>query len=130
MITDVPITAGRRLRTVTGTVAELLARAAELQGDYLRVQVREKARAGLREELQDALPNALEVRIDPEFAAAVNAGSAGASHAGRTPGELFADYLAERQVDDPRVRPAVRAAARRAVPARTVGAVTGCARCC
>jgi exonuclease SbcD len=103
VITDVPITSGRRLRTVTGTVAELLARAAELQGDYLRVRVREKARAGLREELQEALPDALEIRIDEEFAAPVNDGVGRREHAGRTPGELFADYLAERQVEDPRL---------------------------
>ena len=38
--------------------------------DFLRVCVREPARAGLREEVVAVLPNALEVRIDPEFAAA------------------------------------------------------------
>jgi len=37
--------------------------------DFLRVWVREPARAGLREEVTALLPNALEVRIDPEFAA-------------------------------------------------------------
>ncbi len=68
-ITDIPITAGRRLRTVSGTVAEIVGRADELGDDYLRVYVREPARAGLREDITDALPNALEVRIDPEFAA-------------------------------------------------------------
>jgi exonuclease SbcD len=102
-VADVPITSGRRLRTVHGTVDELLARAEDLQGDYLRVLVQEKARAGLREQLQAALPDALEIRIDPKFAAAVNDGVGGRDHAGRTPGELFAAYLAEAQVDDPRV---------------------------
>ena len=68
-ITDMPITAGRRLRTVHGTVAELVARADEFGDDFLRVYVREPTSAGLREAITDALPNALEVRIDPEFAA-------------------------------------------------------------
>ena len=36
--------------------------------DYLRVWVKEPTRAGLRETVSDVLPNALEVRIDPEFA--------------------------------------------------------------
>ena len=36
-ITDMPITAGRRLRTVHGTVAELVARADEFGDDFLRV---------------------------------------------------------------------------------------------
>lgn len=102
-VTDVPITSGRRLRTVSGTVEELIARTEELRGDYLRVLVREKARAGLREQIQEALPDALEIRIDEEFAAPVNAGVARRDHTGRTPGELFADYLVQEQVDDPRL---------------------------
>ncbi|MFL6126132.1 AAA family ATPase [Actinophytocola sp.] len=38
-VTAVPMTQGRRLRTVRGTVAELLARATEFGDDYLRVYV-------------------------------------------------------------------------------------------
>ncbi|MDT7583505.1 MAG: repair protein SbcD/Mre11 [Pseudonocardiales bacterium] len=103
-VTDIPLTAGRRLRTLRGTVAELGALADSVGEDYLRVWVREPARAGLRDEVLDLLPNALEVRIDPEFAAAVS-GSRPASGPGveRTPGELFSDFLADRQVADPRV---------------------------
>jgi exonuclease SbcD len=103
-VTDIPLTAGRRLRTLRGTVAELGALADSVGEDYLRVWVREPARAGLRDEVLDLLPNALEVRIDPEFAAAVS-GSRPASGPGveRTPGELFSDFLAARQVADPRV---------------------------
>ena len=76
-VTDIPVTAGRRLRTVRGTVAELEARADSFGEDYLRVWVREPARAGLREAVAGILPNALEVRIDPEFAAPVPAGRRG-----------------------------------------------------
>ncbi|WP_445189040.1 exonuclease SbcCD subunit D [Pseudonocardia sp. Cha107L01] len=103
-VTDIPLTAGRRLRTLRGTVAELGALADSVGEDYLRVWVREPARAGLRDEVLDLLPDALEVRIDPEFAAAVS-GSRPASGPGveRTPGELFSDFLAARQVADPRV---------------------------
>ncbi|HEV7792160.1 MAG TPA: exonuclease SbcCD subunit D [Pseudonocardia sp.] len=103
-VTDIPLTAGRRLRTLRGTVAELGALADSVGEDYLRVWVREPARAGLRDEVLDLLPNALEVRIDPEFAAAVS-GSRPASGPGveRAPGELFSDFLAARQVADPRV---------------------------
>ena len=36
--------------------------------DYLRVYLREPTRAGLRDDTVAILPNALEVRIDPEFA--------------------------------------------------------------
>jgi DNA repair protein SbcD/Mre11 len=103
-VTDIPLTAGRRLRTVRGTVAELGALRAEVGDDLLRVWVRERARAGLREEVTELLPNALEVRIDPEFAAPVT-GPRPTSGPGadRSPGELFHEYLGTRSVDDRRV---------------------------
>ncbi|GAA5160427.1 exonuclease SbcCD subunit D [Pseudonocardia eucalypti] len=103
-VRDVPINAGRRLRTVRGSVAELSELAGTVGDDFLRVWVREPSRAGLRDEVLDVLPNALEVRIDPEFAAPVE-GSRPASGPGieRTPGELFAQYCAEHGVADDRV---------------------------
>ena len=67
-VTDLPVTAGRRLRTVRGTLAELAAGADSFCEDYLRVWLREPARAGLRDDTVQVLPNALEGRIDPEFA--------------------------------------------------------------
>ncbi|MDQ4021490.1 MAG: exonuclease SbcCD subunit D [Actinomycetota bacterium] len=102
-VTDIPITAARRLRTLRGTVDELGALSGTVGDDFLRVWVREPARAGLREEVTDLLPNALEVRIDPEFAAPVT-GSRPASVPGvdRTPLELFREYCTTR-IDDPRV---------------------------
>lgn len=102
-VTQVPITSGRRLRTVHGTSAEIMARAAEFGEDYLRVVVREPTRAGLREDLCQVLPNALEVRIDPDFAAQVNAVRPDLSKLQRSPGELFAQFCAERNVADDRV---------------------------
>ena len=101
---DVPVTSGRRLRTVRGTVAELADRAAEYGDAYLRVWVREPTRAGLREQVQEVLPNALEVRIDPEFAAAVSADRPNRPAAGqRSPGELFHEYLGSQNIADDRV---------------------------
>jgi exonuclease SbcD len=103
-VTEIPITAGRRLRTVQGSVAELAALRDTVGDDLLRVRVREHARAGLREEVTELLPNALEVRIDPEFAVPV-AGSrpSGGPGADRSPGELFREYLGTRAVEDRRV---------------------------
>lgn len=103
-ITEIPLTSGRKLRTVHGTVAELVGRAAEFGEDYLRVYVREATRAGLREEIQEALPNALEIRIDPEFAAPITASGGERAVADRSPGELFAAYCDERTVADKRVQ--------------------------
>ena len=103
-ITDLAVTAGRRLRTLHGTVAEIIARAAEFGDDYLRVYIREQARAGLREEITDALPGALEVRIDPDFAASVVDRPPSTDHRDRSPAELFADFCAARNVADPKVQ--------------------------
>ncbi|MBA2323735.1 MAG: exonuclease SbcCD subunit D [Pseudonocardiales bacterium] len=106
-VTDIPLTSGRRLRTLRGSVAELAALSASDVGDaLLRVYVREPARAGLREQILELLPNALEVRIDREFAAPVTGGRPTPSEDGaaeRAPGELFAEYCAGQGVADDRV---------------------------
>jgi exonuclease SbcD len=105
-VTEVPITSGRRLRTVRGTLAELEATAGSFGEDYLRVWLREPARAGLREDTISVMPNALEVRIDPEFAAPLRVPAHGRDVSGAkipTPDELFADYCDAEQVRDQRV---------------------------
>jgi exonuclease SbcD len=115
-VTDIAVTSGRRLRTVHATLAELEARADDFGDDYLRVYLQEPTRAGLRDDAVALTPNALEVRIDPEFAPPARTGSSstGSSSTGpaagsgeprtaRTPGQLFADYCATRAVSDPRV---------------------------
>lgn len=103
-VTDIPVTAGRGLRTLHGTVDELAALRDTVGDDYLRVFVREPARAGLREDVTAVLPNALEVRIDPEFAAPVR-GSRPSEGRGaeRSPAELFGEYCRDRAVADPRL---------------------------
>jgi len=101
-ITDIPITAGRRLRTVHGTVADLSSRTVEFGEDYLRVYVQEPVRAGLRDEVLDVLPNALEIRIDPQFAENAER-PARPDRADRSPLELFDDFCQERNIDDPRI---------------------------
>jgi exonuclease SbcD len=102
-VTDVPISSGRRLRTVRGTLSELEARAASFGEDYLRVWLREPTRAGLRDDAVAILPNAIEVRIDPEFAAPSRPDRPDVASALRTPGQLFAEYCASAQVEDTRV---------------------------
>lgn len=102
-VTDVPITSARRLRTVRGTVAELAELAPVLGEDWLRVRVCEPTRAGLRDEVTAVLPNALEVRIDPEFAAPAQSRPRPASGPQRQPAELFHEYLAGTGVADARV---------------------------
>ncbi|WP_071288953.1 exonuclease SbcCD subunit D [Mycolicibacterium llatzerense] len=101
-VTEIPVTTGRRLRTVKGTVASLAEAAESFGDDYLRVYVQEPTRAGLRDEVVALLPNALEVRIDPDFAAPARR-SAPPDRSHRSPIELFDEFCQERLIEDPRV---------------------------
>jgi DNA repair protein SbcD/Mre11 len=99
---EVPVTAAAALRTVRGTLAELSD--VDAADGWLRVYVREAPRAGLREEVQALLPNALEVRIDPDLMPEADTGTRAAQRAGRSPRDLFADYLSSRGHEDDGVR--------------------------
>jgi DNA repair protein SbcD/Mre11 len=100
-VRDVPITSAIALRTVRGTLEQLAT--VNLPEAWLRVLVREKPRVGLREDVQELLPNALEVRIDPEMLPQ-RAGERAAQRAGRSPRELFGDYLDSRENAEDGVR--------------------------
>ncbi len=113
-VTDIPVTAGRRLRTVHGTLAELEAQAGDFGDDYLRVYLREPTRAGLRDDTVAILPNALEVRIDPEFAPPADEGRAAGRRPHRAdPGAAVRRLLRHEGGQRPAGRGAVRRAARR-----------------
>lgn len=102
-VTDLSVTAGRRMRTVEGTVADLVAMADDVGADLLRVVVHQKTYSGLREDILAALPNALEIRIHPDFTAAASTRQSQALSRTRSPGELFAEYCAHAGVEDSRV---------------------------
>jgi DNA repair protein SbcD/Mre11 len=60
----VPLNAGRRLRDVEGTLAELQAMAPEVGDDFLRVRVRADGPVpGIADQVRDALPNAIDVSV-------------------------------------------------------------------
>jgi exonuclease SbcD len=90
----VELTRAVPLRTIRGTLAELSTLDSQGPG-WLRVIVREQPRAGLREEVQALLPRALEVRIDPDLLPSADPTSRSA-RAGRSPRDLFANYLSDR----------------------------------
>ena len=102
-VTDITVSSGRRLRTVRGTLAELEPQVPSFGEDYLRVWLREPVRAGLRDDAVAILPNALEVRIDPEFAVPTRTDRPEASRGPRSPSQLFEEYCGTRNVTDQRV---------------------------
>ncbi len=100
-VRDVPVTTARTLRTVRGSLDQLAT--VNLPDAWLRVFVRETPRVGLREDVQELLPNALEVRIDPDMVPD-RAGERMAQRAGRSPRQLFGDYLDSRDTAEDGVR--------------------------
>jgi len=79
--------------------------AGEQAGDcYLRVILAEPARAGLGDLVRDKLPNTLEVLLDDAHRPVPGLRSTSRpSRVGRSPVQLFGDYLSEQNVADPRL---------------------------
>jgi exonuclease SbcD len=97
----VPLRAGRRLRRVRGTLSEIERLAREAGDAYLRVELSAAPAPGLADKVREILPNAVDVVIaGPRLAADAEP----ATRIGRSPRELFAEYLEEKNADDPRVR--------------------------
>lgn len=97
----IPLSAGRKLRDVHGTLAELEASASTFGDDYLRVFLRvERAVPGLADEVRKLLPNTIQVHL--ESGAALDAGPA---RDRLTPGldriELFARYYRTKHTVEP-----------------------------
>jgi exonuclease SbcD len=102
-IRPVPLTGGRALATLRGTLDEVVAAGEEAGDAFLRVILTQKASAGLADLVREKLPNTLEVQIDEQFRARAASGGQVRSRIGRSPNDLFADFLEEREIEDPRL---------------------------
>ena len=100
----VDISGSRRLKTIKGSLDHVIDEG-ERSGDaYLRIILAESARAGLGDLVREKLPNALEVQLDEAHRPRPGThGGDRPSRAGRTPLQLFGDYLEEQKVTDERV---------------------------
>jgi exonuclease SbcD len=100
-VRTVPLTAGRRLRTLRGTLDDLEAQAGTTGEDYLRIIVRGDRHAGLADEVRQWFPHAVDVGVEApaQSAAAAPEGR----RLARSPQELFAEYLSDRSAGDERV---------------------------
>ena len=64
-IENCPLTSGRQLREVTGTLEQLQAASQDFGDDWLKVTMQvDKPTPGIADTVRDLLPNALEVRLD------------------------------------------------------------------
>jgi exonuclease SbcD len=97
-VAPIALTAGRRLRDVSGTVPELEALVGEVGDSFLRVTVRaESALPGLAERVKGILPNALEVAVHVEGREKPSQRPSRI----REPRELFTEYFRLRNGQDP-----------------------------
>jgi DNA repair protein SbcD/Mre11 len=99
----VDIQGGRRLKTLRGSLDHVIAEGEQSGDAYLRVILAEPARAGLSDQVREKLPNALEVQLDEAHRPRPGSDRGKPSRAGRTPLQLFGDYLAEQGVADERL---------------------------
>ena len=98
----VPVTAGRRLKDVEGTLPDILARKDELGDAYLRVRVKVDGPVpGIAEQVKELLPNALDVSLAYEAAAGAGEGEERPSRGSLRPNELFADFFRRKNQADP-----------------------------
>lgn len=100
---QVPLTEGRRLRTLRGTL-ERLAAWDDLDDDHLRIVLDEPPRPGLADEVRARFPNAVDVALAARERGPTADGGWSLTSLQRSPDELFADYLAERGADDGALR--------------------------
>lgn len=96
----VPISGGRRLRRIRGTLEDVAALAGSTGDAFLKVELEEKARAGLADEVRSLLPGVVDIVLVAETSATPEAAPV---RLGRDPVELFTEYLASRSVEDPGV---------------------------
>lgn len=96
----IEITGGRRLRRIRGSLAEIEELAGETGDDYLKVELEEKARAGLADEVRALFPEAVDIVLSGVSEIPDEVGPA---RLGRDPVELFGEYLTSRNAEDPAV---------------------------
>jgi exonuclease SbcD len=90
---EIPISAGRRLRDVSGTMEELTKYAETADSAFLRVTLKcDEPRPGLADEVRERLPNALDIHV----AYARTEVEAPMTLRGLSPREQFAGYYAGR----------------------------------
>src|SRR5262249_2037196 len=95
-VRSVLLTQGRRLRTLEGSLTALEALAGPTGDELLRIKVDEPARPGLADEVRALFPEAVDVSV---VRAELPTGPK-ADRTGKSPRELFDQYLEERGESD------------------------------
>jgi exonuclease SbcD len=98
----VPLTSGRRLRDVEGTLPELMEMRDGLGDAFLRVRVKVEAPVpGIAEQVKELLPNALDVSLVYDAQPGAALAPCDPKRRGLKPAELFADFYRRKNKADP-----------------------------
>lgn len=96
-VTTIPLTSGRNLVTLRGSLEEVISRAGETGDGYVKVVLTEAGRVGLADEVRAAIPNVVDVILEtPEH----RARSASGERERLAPTDAFHRYLVENHHDD------------------------------
>jgi exonuclease SbcD len=103
-VRPVKIETGERLAIIEGTIDELPALAAAKGDAFLRVVVREPARAGLADDVRTLLGDrVVEVRLQPADERQPGRGGKAPARSNRSPHDLFKSFLGESGYEDDRI---------------------------
>jgi DNA repair protein SbcD/Mre11 len=98
---SIPVDAGRPLRTLRGSLDQVMAMPVPDDDPWLRVLLTGKVPAGVADTVRDHLgEGVVDVRLDARDAADPRVAE---QRLGRPPHELFGDFLDHRQIADPRI---------------------------
>ena len=98
-VTSVPLTSGTRLVTMAGTLDDITSRADEVLDAYVRVELQEKPRVGLADEVRAAIPGAVDVVLDAPESVRHDT----ENRQSLQPVEAFHNFLEDKTKDDPAV---------------------------
>jgi DNA repair protein SbcD/Mre11 len=99
-VTTVPLTAGRRLISVSGTLDQVLARSEEFGDAFVKVELDETPRVGLADQVRQAIPNAVDVKLRIRAATRPQDYERRSTMTGT---EAFHEYLVQNEAADPDV---------------------------
>ncbi|HSM43623.1 MAG TPA: exonuclease sbcCD subunit D, partial [Acidimicrobiia bacterium] len=99
-VTTIPLTSGRNLMTLRGSLADVLSRVDEVGDAHVKVILAEKGRVGLADEVRARIPNAVDVVLEsPEDLGRKTKDDRDSL----VPTEAFHRYLSEDGQEDPAV---------------------------
>ncbi len=99
-VTTIPLTTGRRLVTLSGTLEQVMARSDDVEDAYVKVVLAEKARVGLADEVRAAIPDVVSVGL---LDTASDRPRVGRGRSTLSPIEAFHRFLEDGNVADPKV---------------------------